>query len=152
MRMIRQFVEAIARIAKLRIAGEHRSALAEVERLRGELFEGPEALDQHVDSATLAGLLRHPDRVRAAAMLAFEEGRIHTGTSDPLAAFVCYRRAHELYLEARAIEPQDGDLPALFELARLAPAQHLDPRYRPDDSDDDDGDVTDTAPAPDTPR
>lgn len=130
LRMLRQFIEALARIARLRAAGDHRAALAEVEQLRGELFEGPEALDDAVDSATLARLLGHPDKIRAAAMLAWEEGRIHAATSDPLAAFARYRRAHELYLEARARAPQPDDDDAILELGRLAPAQHLDARYR----------------------
>jgi hypothetical protein len=45
-------------------------------------------------------------------------------------AAVCYRRAWELYLEARLIDPSDDDAAAISELARLVPANQLDPRYR----------------------
>jgi tetratricopeptide (TPR) repeat protein len=129
-RMIKQFAEALARIARLRVAGDHRSALDAVARARGELFEGPADLDEAIDTATLARLLGHPDKLRAAAMLAWEDGRIHAAMGDPLTAFARYRRAHELYLEVRALDPQPDDESALLELGRLAPAQHLDPRYR----------------------
>ena len=130
LRMVKQFAEALARIARLRVAGDHRAARESLEQLRGELFEGPDALDEAVDSATLARLLGHPDKIRAAAMLAWEDGRLLAAASDPLSAFARYRRAHELYLEARALDPRPDDDDALFELGRLAPAQHLDARYR----------------------
>jgi hypothetical protein len=45
-------------------------------------------------------------------------------------AIVMYRRAFELYLEARAIEPADDDETMISELARLVPSNQLDERYR----------------------
>ena len=51
---------------------------------------------------------------------------------DPVHAAICYRRAWELYLEAGRVEPSDDDMAAISELARLVPANQLDPRYRID--------------------
>ena len=68
--------------------------------------------------------------MRAAAQLLVEEGRAYAGKRDPVHAAVCYRRAWELYLEARLIDPSDDDAAAISELARLVPANQLDPRYR----------------------
>ena len=53
-----------------------------------------------------------------------------SGKGDPAHATVMYRRAFELYLEARAIEPSDDDEAVIGELARLVPANQLDERYR----------------------
>jgi hypothetical protein len=130
MRVVRQFAEALRRIAGLRRDGEHARAMDEIERLRGELLAGPRELVDDLDSASLATLLGDPEKIRVAAMLAWEEGRILTAKADPLTAFARYRQAHELLLEARARAPHPDDSTALFELSRVAPAWHLAPRYR----------------------
>jgi hypothetical protein len=75
-------------------------------------------------------MLKEPARIRVAARLLVEEGRAFAGKGDPLHAAACFRRAWELYLEARVIEPLDEDVPMLSELARLVPANQLDKRYR----------------------
>jgi len=129
MRMIRQLAEALARIAGLRKAGDLRQALDAVDRLYDELGIPRELVDV-VDTPTLAGMLGRPDKIRAAAMLLWEEGHLYKAKGDPLAAFAKYRRAHELFLEARAQDPQAEDDSAILELSRVVPAQHLDPRYR----------------------
>ena len=41
-----------------------------------------------------------------------------------------YRKALELFLEARAIDPQPADESAILELSRYVHANQLDPRYR----------------------
>jgi hypothetical protein len=41
-----------------------------------------------------------------------------------------YRRAFELFLEARAIEPTEADDAAVLELSGMVPASELDARYR----------------------
>jgi hypothetical protein len=129
MRQIKQAAQALARLLGLRKAGEYDKAL----ELTEELYESlgiPRGLHDVVDSPTLASMLRSPDNMRLAAHLFVEEGHIFKAKGDPLAAFKCYRRAHELILEARAIEPIEDDENMLLELARLAPAHLLDERYR----------------------
>ena len=68
--------------------------------------------------------------MRIDAQLLIEEGRSYAGKGDPAHATVMYRRAFELYLEARALEPADDDDAVISELARLVPGNQLDERYR----------------------
>lgn len=130
LRMIRQFADALARIAGRRRAGEYDQAQREIDALREQLLAGPRELLDELDSASLAQLLGDPDKIRTAAMLAWEEGRLRAARADPPGAFARYRRAHELLLEARAVAPHPDDDTALFELSRVAPAWHLAERYR----------------------
>jgi len=129
-RLIKQFAEALAAIAGFRKAGRHREALAAADRMHGELLTLPREMADTLDTPTLAQLLARPDKMRAAAMLFWEEGHIYKAKGDPLTAAQRYRRAFELVLEARAIEPSPDDDVAILELSRLAPARDLDPRYR----------------------
>jgi tetratricopeptide (TPR) repeat protein len=130
MRLIRQIVELVARVAKLREAGEHDRALQEASRWYEDLLGMPPNLSDAVDAATLAELLKEPDTIRAAARLSWEEGKLYKAKGDPLTAFGRYRRALELYLEARALAPDDDDDSAILELSRVVAAEHLHPRYR----------------------
>jgi hypothetical protein len=129
MRLIRQMAEAIARIVKLRDAGKVEEALTGIERLYDDLGI-PRDLIPVVDSTTLAGMLGRGEKIRAAAMLLWEEGHLYKAKGDPLSAFQCYRKAHELFLEARALEPIADDDNAILELSRIVPASQLDARYR----------------------
>jgi hypothetical protein len=131
-RLIKQLGAFLARIAGKRTAGDYEAALAETGKAWDELIGHPRELVDVVDSHTFAELLKQPERMRAAAQLLVEEGRAYGGKGDPAHAVVCYRRAWELYLEARIIEPSDEDDALLGELARLVPANQLDPRYRVD--------------------
>jgi hypothetical protein len=128
-RLIKQFAEAIAALAGLRRAGKHQEALAAADRLHGELLTVPREMAEMLDTPALARLLGRPDKMRAAAMLFWEEGHIYKAKGDPLTARSRYKRAFELVLEARAIEPSPDDDGAILELARLVPGRDLDPRY-----------------------
>ena len=128
-KQIKQAAQALARLLGLRKAGEYDKALQLAESLYEELGI-PRGLHDVVDTPTLAGMLRTADNMRFAAQLQVEEGHIYNSTGDPLAAFKCYRRAHELMLEARALDPIETDDNMLLELSRLAPAHLLDERYR----------------------
>jgi hypothetical protein len=130
MRMIEQLAAAIRKIAGLREKGEYARALGEAADAWEKLLEVPRELVERVDGPTLASLLRTPDKMRAAADLLIEEARVFAGNGDPLHATVCYRKAHELYLEARAIAPLPSDDNTLLELARHVPPGVIDPRYR----------------------
>jgi hypothetical protein len=137
MRLIRDVGQFLRRVLKHRDAGEHDRALQEAARGYEELLGMPPGLSDMVDAATLAELLREPDLIRAAARLSWEEGHVYKAKRDPLTAFSRYRRALELFLEARADDPEgprEEDDGAILELSRLVPAEHLDPRYRSDRS------------------
>jgi hypothetical protein len=129
-RVIKQLVEAIARIAGFNRRGQHDDALAAAGRAWGDLIEGPPGLVDAVDTPTLAALLRDPAKIRIAAQLRYEEGHALAGKGDPLHAAVRYRLAMELMLEARALDPKPEDETAILELSRLVPIDTLDPRYQ----------------------
>lgn len=133
LRLIKQLAEFLARMAQRRSDGRFDDALDEAEQAWSELFEVPRELADAVDGATLAGLLGHPARIRAAARILLEEGRAHAGRGDGLTAAVRFRRALELVLEVRAAEPaeRDPDDEAMIgELGGLVAPSELDPRYR----------------------
>jgi hypothetical protein len=130
LRMVHQLADFIAQVAGFNRRGEHDKALEAAGDAWGKLLEAPRALIDAVDTPTLAAMLHTPARMRAAAQLCYEEGRALAGKGDPLHAGVRYRRAMELMLEARALEPTDDDDGAILELSRLVPSHTLDPRYR----------------------
>ena len=129
-RLIKQLADFVARIAGYRQAGEFERAQAEIERARDELLGFPPGLVDAIDTPTIVSLLRHPDKLRAAARLFWEEGLVLRSRRDPLTAAARFRRAFELYLEARAIDPTEEDTAAILELSRLVPATEIDERYR----------------------
>jgi hypothetical protein len=129
MRVVRQLVEAIARVAGFVDKHDYDGALDEAGRA-WDLLGVPRELVDRVDGPTLASLLREPAKLRAAAELLVVEAKAYAGKRDPMHAALCYRRAFELYLEARAIEPTDADDAAILELSRMVPPGEVDPRYR----------------------
>jgi hypothetical protein len=132
-RLIKQLGAVLAKIVGKRNAGDYDAALQEAGRGWDDLIgQPPRELVDVIDTHTLAGMLKEPAKMRAAAQLLIEEGRAHGGKNDPVHAAICYRRAWELYLEARLIEPSDDDALVMSELARLVPANQLDVRYRID--------------------
>ena len=131
-RLIRQFAEALARLAGARDRGDHKKVIAEAERAWDELLGHPRAILDVIDTPTFASMLRDAEKMRIAAKLLVEEGKVRTASGDPVHAGICYRRAMELTLEARAIAPADDDSAMLFELGRVVQMNQLDPRYRSD--------------------
>ena len=129
LRLIEQLGEALRRMAGLNRKGEHAAALAELDAAWARL-DVPRELVEVVDTPTLAGMLRDPRTMRAVAGLFVEEARAKAATGDPVHAQVLTRRAMELHLEARALDPSGEDEAALLELSRTVHANQLDPRYR----------------------
>ncbi|HTL35510.1 MAG TPA: hypothetical protein VL326_20420 [Kofleriaceae bacterium] len=132
-RLIRQFAEALAKIAGLRDQRDYKRALAATEDAWEGLVGHPRSLVNMVDTPTLAQLLGQPEKMRMAAKLLWEEGKTLAASGDPIHATICYRSAVELVLEARAIAPSEEDSPMLFELGRVVQMNQLDPLYRTDD-------------------
>ncbi len=134
-RLIRQFMEFLLRIAGLREKGDFKGALALTQRAWDDLVGQPRELLEVVDSKTYADLLRTPERIRVAAKLLIEEGHSRAGSNDPVHATLCYVRALELLLEARSRGETSPDTAIdddkMFDvLARLAPTNQLEERYR----------------------
>ena len=130
MRLIQQVADFLAQIAGHERKREYEVAIDEAGRAWDELLGVPRGVVEVTDSATLAGLLRDPAKIRAASQLLAAEARVLKGKGDPLGAAVLYRRALELVLEARALDPTEADDARVFELSREVPASTIDARYR----------------------
>lgn len=130
LRLIKQLVDFVAKLAGLRQAGRFDEAIDEAGKGWDELLGHPRTIVEITDTPMLAALLGEPARMRVAARLLIEEGHARAGKGDPVHAAVCYRRAFELYLEARAAAPEADDDAAITELGRLVPVSQLDARYR----------------------
>jgi hypothetical protein len=112
LRLVQQLAAFAAQIAGLSQKGEYDEALAAADQAWGKLLEDtPRALIDAVDTPTLAGMLREPAKIRAAAQLFVEEGRALAGKGDSQRAAARFRRAMELIFEARTLDPL-GDSPA----------------------------------------
>jgi hypothetical protein len=120
MRLIRQLIDAIARIAGFRKRGEYDRALQEVARAWDDLGV-PRELVLATDRETLLSLLREPAKQRIAAELLAEEAHVVQAKGDPLHAAALRRRAIELFASARDAEPTADDDGAIAELARHLP-------------------------------
>lgn len=129
-RLIRQLVEALARIAGFRKRGEYERAMQEVGRAWDELGV-PRELLLATDRDTAVSLVREPAKARVAAQLLAEEAYVMHAKGDPLNAAALRRRAIELLVHARDTEPAADDDAAIAELARyLTPADLADTMHR----------------------
>ncbi len=129
-RLIEQIAEFVGKATGFIDKSKYESALETVARGWADVLGVPRELVDRVDPPTLAELLREPAKMRAGAELLTVEARAYAGKGDPLHAALCYRRAYELYLEARALDPTDGDDAALLELSRFVPPSEVHARYR----------------------
>ena len=128
--MIRQLAEALARIAGRTAKGALDEAIQETDRAWTDLLDVPRELVDRLDGPTLAQLLAEPMKMRIAGELLAAEARVHQAKGNPVHALMCNKRAFELFLEARALDPQPHDETAILELARSIPPTEIDPRYR----------------------
>ncbi len=129
-RLIEQIAEFVAKATGYVDNRKYESAIDTVARGWDEVLGVPRELVDRVEAPTLAELLREPAKMRAGAELLTLEARAYAGKGDPLHAAVCYRRAYELYLEARAVDPTDADDAAILELSRFVPPGEVHARYR----------------------
>lgn len=130
MRLIEQLGEMVRKMAGLSDKGRHDDALDVSRRAWSDVLDVPRELVDRVDTPSLAELLREPAKQRIAAKLLAEEARAYEGKGDPLYAALCYRRAYELFLEARALDSTAEDELYILELSRHVPTGDVDPRYR----------------------
>jgi hypothetical protein len=129
-RMIRQLGEFLARISGLAAKQDYLGAFDEVGRAWTDLLDVPRELVEVLDGPTLARMLGDPAKMRAGGELLAEEARLHTAKGDLVHAMQCSKRAFELFLEARALDPQATDDAAILELGRVIPPNEIDPRYK----------------------
>jgi hypothetical protein len=110
--------------AKMRVAAqlcyEEARALGGTERSpEGAGREGPQAPDQRSEGPSEGDVLG-----------GHMEYSLPARKGDPVQAALRYRRALELILEARALDPQPEDDEAILELRQHVPVDTLDARYR----------------------
>lgn len=129
MRLIRQVIEAIARMARLGAQGDHQAARRAAEDAY-DLLGVPAELAAALDSAALAELVGQPDKIRLLARVAIQEAELLRATGDPPGCADRYRRAAELILEARTRAPSDEDAGLLQEVFRHFSSSSLAPKYR----------------------
>ena len=131
MRMMQQLGAALLRIFKLKELEHYDQALTETDSAFNELLGMTPELMAAFDSATLAQLLGHHEKVKTAAALFDEEEKLYRLQGEHALAQVRAQRALELYLEAAQMQEQlDAEcVAAIKRLAALLPRERLAPRY-----------------------
>jgi hypothetical protein len=131
MRLVQQLAAVLKRIFKLKEQEQHEQALVEAGAAYGELLGMSPELMAAFDSATLAQLLGHHERVKAAAALFRAEGELHQRLGEEAGAQARYQRALELYLEAAQAQTQsDAEcVAAVRVIAKLLLPERITPRY-----------------------
>ncbi len=130
LRMIREVMEALARIAGLRKEGKAAEALTEIDAARGLLLGPAAELVPRLDPASAAHVVGDPERILALARLVRAEAGVRAEEGDPARAGALRRRALAFALEARA-RRRFADADALVaELAAEVPEAELDEPWR----------------------
>jgi hypothetical protein len=126
-RLIRQAVQALARIVSLNRRKQYDAALAEAGDGWDRLLDVPREVVDVIDDRSLIELLRDPDKLRVAAQLLAEESIALRGKGDPVNGAVTARRAIVLYAAARARDPSQAehDDEMILELSRAVPINAL---------------------------
>ena len=133
MRHIEQLAAALARVLGLNRRDEFAVARDEAQRTWEELLDVPRALRDAVDIPTLAGMLREPGRLRLGGRLFAAESTALIGLGDAARGATLQRRALELLLEARAVDPggeTDDDASAIRALSAAVRVDSLTARHQ----------------------
>lgn len=131
MRLVQQLAGVLMRIFKLKTQEEYEHALEETHRAYQELLGMSPELMAAFDSAALAQLLGHHEKVKAAAALFREESELYRRTGDTTLAQARAQRACELYLEAiqRQTRPDAECVAAVKFLVQFFPIQNFSVSY-----------------------
>ncbi len=131
MRLVQQLAAALMRIFKLKELKKYDQALDEIDSAYSELLGMSPELMAAFDSATLAQLLGHHEKVKTAAALFCAEAELHRCQQEEAQAQSRYQRALELYLEAAQMqERSEADcVAAIHMISKLLLAEHIAPRY-----------------------
>ncbi|NUO82641.1 hypothetical protein HUU05_21425 [candidate division KSB1 bacterium] len=131
MRLVQQLAAALTRIFKLKEQEKYEQALDETGSAFNELLGMSPELMAAFDSATLAQLLGHHQRVKTAAALFRAEGELYQRKGEEAVAQARYQRAFELYLEAAQMQEQsDAEcVEAIRLLAKLLFAERIATNY-----------------------
>ncbi len=131
MRLVQQLAAALTRIFKLKEQEKYDQALDETAGAFNELLGMSPELLAAFDSATLAQLLGHHQRVKTAAALFREAGELYQRKGEDAAAQMRYQRAFELYLEAAQMQEQNDPecVEAIRGISQALLAERIAARY-----------------------
>ncbi len=130
MRLVKQLVELIAIVLRLKGAGKMNEAVQALENGCLSLLGIPYSALALVDSKSAADLLSEPTRIAAFARLLEERAAIEEESGDLLAASARRVHALEVYLEALLRAPtHQAAGEGLERLRAKVPAGRLKPRY-----------------------
>ncbi len=130
-RLIEQVGDFQKSIAKLERDGQFQAGLREVDRAYDSLLDMDRQLFNIASSSSLAELLGPPERIRAIARVVRAEADLLRLSGDPINSKLKYKRALELYLEARARGPEfPEDLEFIQQTVLHIDQQSLSPKYR----------------------
>jgi hypothetical protein len=132
-RLIEECAEALRRVLRLRQTRELDPALAAVGDATGRLLGPLRPVLERLEASNaveVAGPFEH-DRVRMYAALVGEEGLIRGASGDSMRAYLCARRALELYAAVSLAGARlDGaDRGRIAVLMGTVDVDELDPRY-----------------------
>lgn len=132
MRMIRQMMDVLLRLLKLKKEEDYDRALDYINGVYDDLFGIDASLLRAMDSATAARLLGHQEKIKALAKLCKEEAELYRLKGDAVQSKAASRRALELFLEAVGLEkePDAESLNSIKELTGLVDLGDLSPAYR----------------------
>lgn len=131
MRLAQQLAASLARIFRSKEQEQYDLALVETDQAFNELLGMSRELMAAFDSATLAQLLGHRERVKTAAELFRSEGEIFLLCEDQAQAQSAFKRALELYCEAALLQTH-GDQQcevAIRSLSALLPPESIARKY-----------------------
>lgn len=100
LRIIEQLTQAVAKILKLRQAGQHDVAAREAEGAAASICGIPLSLAGSVDAATLAGMVGDAARLAALARVMWERAAVAADAGDPALQATWQARARAAWREA----------------------------------------------------
>lgn len=131
MRMAQQLAGVLARLLRLKEQKEYGRAQEEIEKSHAELFGMEATIAAMFDSATLAQLLGHGEKMKAMAALLFEQAEVCRLNAQPEKAQRHYHRALEMSLEASLLRREEDteNRERINALLKIVAPELLAPRY-----------------------
>jgi len=130
-RLIKQMAEVLARALGLARKGQHDEAIAVLESSCPSLLGMDYAPLAMCDSASAAGILREPARVKNFARLLATAAEVYELKGDASAARSKWQHALEMFIEAKLLRPDDDEAAEqIRNLAAKVPRDLLALRYQ----------------------
>ncbi len=133
-RLIEQCAEALRRALQLRRSRQSEPALRVVRDAEDEMLGPLRPLVEQLEASSAVDVAgsSQVERIRLYAALVGEEAMIHRSLGDSASAFLCGRRALELYaaVSLTGVRLEQPDRERIEVLTGVVDVQQLDARYR----------------------